>query len=247
MSRYLAVLLILLVHAAAAEPRSRQVDLYLILAADRSGSMPERLRLAQRRGFAAAFRDETLYRSAVSGPEGRIAVIYFEWSGPRDQQIIVPWTVLETRQDMTSIADRLDDADITGTSAATSISGALAFAQGLLIGVDTKAPRVVVDISSNGREADGAALKQALRRFDAFDATINGLVLPESVYGNVGPYDMLFMSYDGPLAKYFRAQVISGPGSFAIEVENAEDFRPAILRKLVREVAWAEKIAGGPG
>lgn len=209
----------------------------LVLAADRSGSMPMALLEEQRRGFAAAFRDEALQRAVISGPLGQIAVLYFEWSDQSDQQIIVPWSILGTPDDMNAFADDLERIGIDRRGGQTSISGAMFFARHQLQTNAVTSYRKVVDISGNGR--DNVPVQDALQSLRSVGVTVNGLVLPQRLYGETDPYDMLFIGYDGPLEAYYRREVIGGPGAFAIAVDPAVGFSDAILRKLVLEVAWS--------
>ena len=68
--------------------RAADVDLELILAVDVSGSMgPDELQL-QRDGYVAAFRDPDLIAAVADGELGGIAVMYFEWAGPKDQTVL---------------------------------------------------------------------------------------------------------------------------------------------------------------
>lgn len=225
--------------ADSADLKSTEVDLQLVLAADRSGSMSGRLLLAQRRGFAAAFRSRELRNAILSGPLGRVAVVYFEWSDPLDQEVIVPWAILADVEDIERFANDLDRAAAPEQGGETSISGALRFAHGLFASNGYVSHRIVVDLSSNGRNSGGGPpLADALGMLRDMDATVNGLVLPEGYHDDPGPYAMLTAGYDGPLEDYFIRQVIGGPGAFAIEVDPDAGFTAAILRKLVMEVAW---------
>lgn len=224
--------------AGPADFETREVDLQLVLAADRSGSMTGRLLRAQRQGFAAAFRNKELHDAILSGPLGRVAVVYFEWSDQLDQDVIVPWTVLADPDDIQRFAGDLDRAATPERGGETSISGALRFAHGLLASNGHTSRRIVIDVSSNGRNSDGPPLANALGMLREINATVNGLVLPEG-YDDPGPYAMLTSGYDGPLKDYFVREVIDGPGAFAIEVDPEAGFGAAILRKLVLEVAWA--------
>lgn len=228
----------------AADIRSRagdEVDLQLVLAADNSGSMGTSLREEQRRGFASAFRDLALQRAVMSGPVGRIAVTYFEWADIDDQQVIVPWTVLATPEDMERLAKTLETRHISLRGGETSISGAMAFARRLFQQSGFVSYRRVVDISGNGRNSQGPAIAAALQALRESGTTVNGLVLPDSdSAGQAGPYHALFAGYDGPLVDYYRSEVIGGPGAFAMEVDPGDGFGKAILRKLVTEIAWVE-------
>jgi hypothetical protein len=221
-----------------------EVDLELVLAADRSGSMSAALRSGQRQGFAAAFRDRELQRAIVSGPIGRIAVLYFEWSDQADQEVIVPWTVLETAEDMNAFADALQSSTVSSNGGETSISAAMAFAARELETNTFVASRRVVDISGNGRNSSGPPVAVGLRALRSVNATVNGLVLPKTMYGEAGPYDMLFTGFDGPLIDYYQREVIGGPGAFAVVVNTDGGFADPILQKLVLEVAWNRSKKG---
>jgi hypothetical protein len=225
--------------AQGLEPQ--EVDLELVLAADRSGSMSAALRSGQRHGFVEAFRNHDLQRAIVSGPIGKIAVLYFEWSDQDDQQVIVPWTVLESADDMDTFADALQRSSISSDGGETSISAAMAFAVEELETNAFTSYRQVVDISGNGRNSSGPPIDVGLRALRSVGATVNGLVLPETTYGNAGPYDMLFTGFDGSVEDYYRREVIGGPGAFSIVVSPNNGFVDPILRKLVLEVAWNGK------
>lgn len=217
-----------------------EVDVQLVLAADTSGSMGASLRDAQRRGFAAAFRDLSLQRTIMSGPVGRIAVAYFEWAGESDQDLIVPWKILATPEDMERFAEALETRSMEIRGGETSISGAVRFAAQLLRQNGYVSHRKVVDISGNGKHSQGTGLDLALRALRADGVTVNGLVLPDLASRQDVPYSALFAGYDGPLVDYYRREVIGGPGAFAIEVNPPEGLRNAILRKLTTEIAWAD-------
>ena len=67
---------------AAAEP----VDVELVIAADASGSIDTAEGRFQRGGYAAAFQNPKVVTAIRSGARGRIAVLYFEWSGDQVQR-----------------------------------------------------------------------------------------------------------------------------------------------------------------
>lgn len=223
--------LAMLTSNACAEENAKplvEVDLELVLAADRSASMSRLMLLKQRSGFAAAFRDENLHEIIKSGPLGRIAVVYFEWSDQANQSVVIPWTMIEAIEDMTRFANALEDLELGRTDGETSISGAMYFAQQLLDENRFEAYRKVVDISGNGHNSDGPSLEQAREVLSDRGTTVNGLVLPANDYEAV----------DSLLKEYFWKEVITGPSSFAINVEPERGFIKAIIRKLALEIAW---------
>jgi Protein of unknown function (DUF1194) len=103
-----------------------EVDLALVLAVDVSFSMEPDEQDLQRQGFVEAFRSPEVHQAIRQDMLGRIAVIYVEWSGAFDQQIIVPWTVVEQPADGMAFAERLSQSPIQRMSY-TSLSGAIDF------------------------------------------------------------------------------------------------------------------------
>ena len=86
----------LLTSLASAEPAGDpiDVDLELVLAADRSASMSRLMLVRQRTGFAEAFQDARLRKMVNSGPLGRIAAVYVEWSDASDQHVVFDWNMV---------------------------------------------------------------------------------------------------------------------------------------------------------
>src|SRR5262245_54602196 len=79
---------------AAAAPGDAYVDLQLVLAVDVSGSMDFNEQRVQRQGYVDAFRHQEVLRAIRSGPYGRIAVTYIEWSSAFYQVVVMPWRVI---------------------------------------------------------------------------------------------------------------------------------------------------------
>ena len=75
----------------AAEP----VDLLLVLAADVSRSVDGDKFKLQREGYAAAIADLHVLDAIRSGRNGRIAVLFEEWSGFGSQKIVIDWTLID--------------------------------------------------------------------------------------------------------------------------------------------------------
>ena len=65
------------------------------------------------------------------GMLGRIAVVYMEWAGAYDQQVIVPWTVLDNPESILAFADKIASTPLRRAQR-TSISGAIDFGVKLL-------------------------------------------------------------------------------------------------------------------
>ncbi len=209
-----------------------EVDLLLVLAADVSQSMQHADLVMQRRGYVAALRDRDVWRAVGSGSCGSIGLLYLEWSGVREQQVLVPWTRLAHAEDAEAFAARLEAAPLnTGTQ--TSISGAIAAARRAFATAPFVAPRMVVDISGDGENNHGGPAAEERDAAVAEGVTLNGLpVLRQGpLLASVGSDN------PSPLEQHYRDQVIGGMGAFVLPANGFESFGTAIRRKLVLEIA----------
>src|SRR5271155_3687493 len=69
-----------------------EVDLQLVLAVDASGSVSQRRFELQKQGYAAAFRNPRVLTAIASLMTQSIGVTMLQWTGPRLQVPVVPWT-----------------------------------------------------------------------------------------------------------------------------------------------------------
>ena len=65
---------------------AEQVDLLLVLASDVSRSVDTRKFELQRQGYAAALSNPRVIDAIRSGPHGKIAICFVEWSGATSQR-----------------------------------------------------------------------------------------------------------------------------------------------------------------
>lgn len=214
------------------------VDLELVLAVDVSGSIDSRERLLQRQRYAAALRHPAVVSAVQSGEFGRISVIYFEWSGPTQQSVVMSWRLIEDAASAESAAATLDTPP-TPRRSGTSISNALLFALGLFGDNGYAGTRQVIDVSGDGPNNGGASVVSVRDLVIAQGIVINGLpvVLHPGGRGGMSAIE---------LQQYFQDCVIGGAGSFTIPVESRDRFADAIRRKLIREIAAAEPSLGAP-
>ncbi|HEY6983152.1 DUF1194 domain-containing protein, partial [Reyranella sp.] len=173
--RYLAGLLALfLVIVPATAQDKKEVDLALALAIDISGSIdPEEARL-QREGYVIAFRDPVITKAILGGPNGRIAVAYFEWSDSWMQKLLIDWTLLDSEAAIAAFARRLDEAPIS-IARRTSISGAIRYAIPLFTRNPYEPQRKVLDISGDGSNNDGGLVTEMRHEALKEKIVINGL------------------------------------------------------------------------
>jgi len=206
------------------------VDVELVLAVDVSASIDGGEINLQRAGYVAALTDPRAISAMLSGPLGRVAVTYVEWS--ETARVTVPWSVIESAADARSFALAVQAFPIP-KGGLTNIVNALDFSALLFEDNDIEGTRRVIDLSADGRDSKGnepvvaAARDRALSR----GIVINGLVInPQQEQSEVEG-----VKYD--LEGYFHEVVIGGPGAFTVVTETLENFPRAIVNKLVLEVS----------
>jgi hypothetical protein len=207
--------------ATAADTGPGRVDLALVLALDVSGTVSQRRFELQRRGYAEAFASRELV-DAIRSVDGRaIAVTLVEWSGARQQEQVLGWTLIGDEASSKAFARLISEAP-RAFYGRTSISEAIDFGVNLLERMQFQSDRKIIDVSGDGVSNDGDPIFSA--RLNALDKgiTINGLPITEK---------------EKDLDSYYLKHVAGGPDSFVISVSSYEQFGKAILRKLVREIA----------
>ncbi len=89
----------------------------------------------------------------------------------------------------------------------------------------------MMDVSVDGPQNQGKALPAARQLAAAHNININALPVHQT---SQSPWQPKPMSID----QYYRKNVIIGPGSFSMPANTFLDFKEAILKKLVLEIAW---------
>lgn len=193
------------------------VGLELALLVDVSGSVDGTEYNLQKGGYINAFQNPTV--QAAIAAAGGIAVTYIEWSGASQQAQLVGWTHVTDATSANAFA-----AAIAATSRAfsglTAPGSAINFATPLFFSNSFDGSRLVIDVSGDGEQNDGA--NTAAARNSALSAgvtTINGLA--------IGPASLL---------TWYTNNIVGGTNAFAVGVANFADFNAAIERKLVREI-----------
>lgn len=217
--------------ARAAEP----VDLLLVLAADVSRSVDQPKFKLQREGYAAALSHPQVVKAITSGPLGRIAVCFVEWSGPAAQKVIIDWTLIGDAADARQFSGRLLEAPRPFADR-TSISEAIDFSVALFDLAPYEAPRRTIDVSGDGTNNAGRAVNDARDDAVAKRIVVNGLVILTESPPALG-YASDHVNPPGGLENYYRQNVIGGPGAFVVVAKGFDSFGEAILKKLVTEIS----------
>ena len=208
-----------------------EVDVELVLAVDISYSMdPEEQRL-QREGYAQALVSPGFIAAVRSGAYGKIVIAYLQWASQTDQDVLLPWTVIDGPESARMAAEKLSEAPYRRAQR-TSISGAIDSAMALFEGNGFHGMRRVIDVSGDGANNSGRPV--TIARDDAVrqGVTINGLplLLRPSPWG--------FRDIAN-LDQYYEDCVIGGIGAFSIPIRDRKQFSEATRTKLILEIALA--------
>lgn len=205
------------------------VDVELILAVDVSYSMDLDELAIQREGYAQAIVSKEFLQALKNGPNGRIAITYFEWAASGDQKIIIPWRLIDGPESADAVSAEIMKTPVRRASR-TSISGAIYFAMPLFEQDPYRGLRRVIDISGDGPNNSGGPVTVARDEAVSKGIIINGLpvMVKEPSYSTM---DIENLDY------YYEDCVIGGTGSFVIPIKSRDEFKEAIRTKLLMEVA----------
>ena len=214
---------------ADTRPGAIPVDTEVVLAVDVSYSMDPEEQQLQREGYIGALTSREFMQALRGGINARVAVTYFEWAGPFDQKIILPWRLIDGPETADGVANEIARAPYRRASR-TSISGALQFAKPLFDASGYNGIRRVIDVSGDGANNAGPLVVPTRNDVLAAGITINGLPImlkrPNTFSLDIENLDV-----------YYEDCVIGGPGAFIIPIHNREQFKEAIRTKLVQEIA----------
>jgi hypothetical protein len=223
-------------HVQAKEP----VDLLLVLAADVSRSVDADKFKLQREGYAAAFSDPRVISAITSGLHGRIAVCFVEWSGAGSRRLVIDWTLIEDLETAKQFGDQLLEIPRSFADS-TSISGGIDFALAQFARAPFDAERRTIDVSGDGNNNNGRDVRLARDEAVAAGVTVNGLVILTDQRFSWTPEHT---NPPGGLEKYYRDNVIGGPGAFVLVAKDFNSFGNLLIKKLIAEIALIEPRGG---
>jgi hypothetical protein len=207
-------------------PSSAQerVDLELVLAVDVSGSVDGEEFALQMGGIAQAFRDPGVIQAIENATPRGLAVAVVLWSSSEWQHVSVDWWRVANRADARAFAAAVDAAprEFAGN---TAIASAIDFSVRQFDGNGFEGARRVIDVSGDGISNDGPDTAPARDNAVEQGVTVNGLVIVEN---------------NLPARKFYREEVIGGPGAFTMNARGFADFGRVFKRKLLKEIS-------GPG
>ncbi|MEH6630013.1 MAG: DUF1194 domain-containing protein [Halopseudomonas aestusnigri] len=197
------------------------VDLELILAIDCSYSVDQSEYDLQMEGIAYALRSQEVREAVKIGKYQRIGVTLVQWSSTANQSVILPWSIIGSPASLEELAAEIEQLPRTVPIGPTSISALIAKSIHLFNTSPFQSYRRVLDISGDGRNNDGVPPHFLRDVAIAKGISINGLAIVNEIPS---------------LHYYFKNQIIGGYASFVIKAESYDDYKRAILEKLIREI-----------
>jgi hypothetical protein len=197
------------------------VDLALVLAVDGSASVTYDEFGLIAGGMAAALREPTIIAGLLGGPARASLASLLLWSGAGAQEVIADWTLIASEADAKAFADMVDNMPRIVPAGQTAIGEALLASLTLLGQIPAAPKRQVVDVIGDGRSNDGIAPAPIRDRMASVGITINGLCV---------------LHEEPDLLQSYTADVIGGPGAFAVTCQDYPAFAAAMKQKLAREI-----------
>ncbi len=197
--------------------------LALVLAIDVSSSVDEAEDVLQRGGLASALIAPEVEAAVFAAPLP-VAIAVYEWSGRYNQEVLVDWTVLDTRGDLLRVAETIGRSKRSHNEFPTALGYALGYGAGLFQrGPDCHFS--VLDMAGDGENNEGFPPASAYAEFPFAGVTVNGLVVEASDY-----------QAEISLIEYYQKNVLFGPGAFLEVARGFDDYERAMRRKLEREL-----------
>jgi hypothetical protein len=155
-------------------PNAIPVDTELVLAVDVSYSMEPEEQALQREGYITGLTSREFMQALKGGMHGKVAVTYFEWAGPGDQRVVMPWRLIDGPETADAAADVIARAPYR-RAMFTSIASALQFAKPLFDASGYHGLRRVIDVSGDGTNNSSPLLVPVRDDVLAAGICINGL------------------------------------------------------------------------
>ncbi|WP_299599523.1 DUF1194 domain-containing protein [uncultured Tateyamaria sp.] len=195
---------------------ARACELALLLAVDVSGSVDADEYRIQMDGVAHALRDG-IVADALIAQNAQVSLV--QWTGASRQRQTVPWTAIQTYQDVLTLADRIEGDARVWRNYSTAIGEALAVSRVSFAPV-AHCQRKVIDVSGDGVSNEGVEPATQRKVLTQDNITVNAIAIETD---------------DTDLTAYFFENVITGPGAFVVTAQGFEDYPEQIKRKLQRE------------
>lgn len=218
----------LVVSGAGALAECRQA---LALGLDVSGSVDAREYRLQIEGLVAALDAAPVRAALFAMANAHVELMVFEWSGTRDQHVLLPWQAIRSEADIEIMQETLLQTTRRASSPGTALGAAMRTG---LAQLEMRAQcwKRTLDISGDGKSNLGARPQDVRDVLAQAGVTVNALVIGADA-PSLGD---LRQAEIGELSSYFRANVITGEDAFVQTALGYEEYGEAMARKLEREL-----------
>jgi len=197
------------------------VALELALLIDVSGSVDGNEFNLQKNGYVQAFQSASV-QSAIATLTGGMAVSFWQWSSFNEQVQSIGWTHLTGAASANAFATAISNVN-RAFSGSTAPGSAINAAAPSFTGNGFEGTRLVIDVSGDGEQNDGADTATARNNAIAGGiSAINGLPI-----GGAG------------LQLWYQQNIVGGANAFLIPAADFNDFADAVERKIGREITGA--------
>lgn len=203
----------------------------LALGLDVSGSVDAGEYRLQLDGLAAALNSAPVQEVLFAQPDAPVRITVFEWSGPRDQTVILPWIELASPTDLARATAALQRHQ-RHVGAPTTAIGSAMLAGFAFLQEQPQCWKRTLDLSGDGFTNTGPRPQDIPRDRTPIGVVVNGLVIGS---GDPGGDDERFADIK-ELSTYYETHIIRGPDAFVETALGFEDFANAMERKLLREL-----------
>ncbi len=204
----------------------------LSLGLDVSSSVDDAEYRLQLDGVVAALSSSAVRDILFAQPEAPIRIQVYEWSGPVNHTILVPWTSLDSPAALARVTTTLQTHQRGVAAPTTSVGDAILVGYSYLE-QQAECLRRTLDISGDGETNTGVLPEDIGEDQRPAGVVVNGLVIKSDTWPGVdSPPAALQDRSDS-----FQTRVIRGPGAFVEVALGYQDYAATMERKLVRELS----------
>ncbi len=204
----------------------------LALGLDVSGSVDAVEYRLQLDGLATALQSDAVQDVLFRQPEAPIRVLVYEWSGPENQTVIVPWTSLNSVAELGTVTLGLRS-HVRSVAPPTTAIGSAMLAGFTFLEQQPACWKRTLDLSGDGPTNTGPRPQDITDMRTPTGVVVNGLVIGS---GDMRGGDDRFADVK-ELSSYYTTYVVRGPGAFVEVALGFADYATAMERKLLRELA----------
>lgn len=213
-----------------ADQSNAQCRQALALGLDVSGSVDAREYRLQMDGVAQALTAPQVQAKLLAQPQTPVMLLVYEWSGPNDQVVVIPWVRITSKTVVSQIVMQLRATIRREASPGTALGVAMQIGATHLDKTDCW--QKTLDISGDGKSNLGIRPHDAKPLLIPQGITVNALVIG----ADAPSIDDARQTEVGELSAYFNAEVIMGKGAFVETSLGFSDYANAMTRKLTREL-----------